>query len=110
MPTWNEMEAKRYHQRRQAALDQLDRDREIEADRLASEQNPPKPYDGSLCRVIDDEHSQWHWIMAANQHCPLGTLHCVLKHDASDPISPGQLEANAKAWDESKRRKHFTGD
>lgn len=82
--------------RRQRSLDQLERDRQREADRLASEANPPK-YDGSRCDVdfLAD---------VAGHVCPLGTVGCVLKHDGSDPIPAEVLEARVAANQAARKR------
>lgn len=58
----------------------LEHDRQREADRLASEANPPKD-DGSRCDVPMNGI-----IFLFDVHCPLGTYGCRLKHDGSDPI------------------------
>jgi hypothetical protein len=111
MPSWNEMEAKRYHQRRQAALEQLERDREVEADRLASLANPPK-YDGSRCHVPFPSDQGMDLVSGLEvPKCPLGISGCILNHDASDPIPKEAREANNRAWDEQRKRdSHFMGD
>jgi hypothetical protein len=93
---------RRWKERFDRAKDEvLEVNRQREVDRLASEANPPKPYDGSLCQ-IDHE---------TGLVCVLGTVGCKLHHDASDPIPSSQMEANAKAWDEQRKRdSHYTGD
>lgn len=79
--------------------DQLERDRQREADRLASLDNPPK-YDGSRCQIADPFN---------NPHrddtcCRMGTRGCILNHDASDPIPAEVLEARIAANQAARKR------
>lgn len=78
--------------------EQLERDRQREADRLASLANPPK-HDGSRCQV------PMHGIVfICNLTCSLGTYGCNLRHDGSDPIPAEVLEARQAANQAARKR------
>lgn len=88
-----------WYRRAQEQLEQIEEDRKREADRLASEANPPKPYDGSRCAVVTQEGiAVPYWV------CPLGTVGCSLNHDASDPIPAAVIEARIAANQAARKR------
>lgn len=97
MPTWNDIQKKR-----RDADDRLraEEQRRAQADRLAAAASPPK-YDGSRCNYDG---------RLKDVCCPMGTFGCSLNHNASDPTPPEVLAARRAAWEESRRRNHFTGD
>ena len=89
--------------RAREAAEQLERDRQIEADRLASEANPPVPLEPNECYV-------WFESPNADKECSKGTVGCCRKHDGSDPTYAERLAAwNAQAK-AGQRHTKFTGD
>lgn len=87
-------EMREWHTRRQARLEEIEADRQREADRLASLANPPK-VDRSRCNPQREQY----FIT-----CPLGTPGCQLKHDGSDPIPAEVLEARIAANQAMRKR------
>ena len=94
MPAWND--------------DERERQRQREADRIASEKNPPKPANDSPCKVewIDGFDGPRPNPMA---YCRLGTKGCWLDH-ADEPTYAETLKASNERVKAGEQKSHWTGD